>query len=67
MAWPTTDDPKTEFITVRLTVTEEALVAAAASNAGQNRSVYLRECVRRCVEADRRKALRLRGKEAPSG
>lgn len=66
MAWPTTSDPKTEFVTLRLTVGEAATLDAAAQAAGQNRSKFVREAVRRVLAADARKAARLRGKQPDS-
>ena len=55
MAWPTTSDPKTEFATIRFTLGESAEVDSEAAKAGMNRSQYIRECVHRCIVADRRK------------
>lgn len=60
MAWPTTSDPKTEFVTLRLTVGEAAALDAAASLAGMKRSAYVRDCVRRVSAADQRRAQRLK-------
>ena len=64
MAWPTTDDPKTEFVTVRFTVGEAALIDASAQVNGMSRSAYLRDCVRRVHEKERRDAAKLAGKKA---
>ena len=62
MAWPTTNDPRTEFITLRLTVSEAADVDAAVAAGGfKSRSAYVRHCVERCQAADAKKA-----KKAPT-
>lgn len=65
MAWPTTDDPKTEFVTIRLTVGEAADLDAAASAAGQNRSAYVRGAVARVVAADKRRAAKQKRSRTP--
>ena len=64
MAWPTTNNPKTEFVTLRLTVEENDALIAAANAAGMDRSAYVRDCVRRVREADKRKAARLKGRKS---
>lgn len=67
MAWPTTSNPRTEFVTLRLTVDEAAeLDAMAANYHHKNRSAALRHCFERCKTADAKKAARLKGK-APKG
>lgn len=63
MGWPTTTNPKTEFVTLRLTKDEDDDLRAAASAAGMSRSTYVRDCVRRVKEAEARKAARLKGKQ----
>lgn len=62
MAWPTTDEPKEVFVTVRFTVREAALMDADASTEGMNRSAYVRDCVRRVHKKKQRDAARLAGK-----
>lgn len=56
MAWPTTNDPRTEFVTVRFTVAEEADIRwlMAVVNA-KDRSAAVRQCVDRVVAAERRR------------
>lgn len=61
MAWPTTTKPKRNFVTLRFDDAEFADLDAAASTAGMSRSGYLRECYRRVIAADKRKAARLKG------
>lgn len=64
MAWPTTSDPKTEFATLRFTVGEAADLDAAVQTSGlANRSAYIRDCVRRVMAADAKKAARLKGRK----
>jgi hypothetical protein len=63
MAWPTTDDPKTEFVTVRFTVGEAGLIDASASVNGMSRSAYIRDCVRRVHAKEQRDARKLAGKK----
>lgn len=57
MSWPTTNDPRTEFVTVRFTVTEAADIdwLIGHTNA-KNRSVAVRDCVDRVIHAERRRA-----------
>lgn len=62
MSWPTTNDPKTEFATLRMTVSEARDLDTAAQTAGMSRSAFVRECVRRVLTADAKKAARLRGR-----
>lgn len=63
MAWPTTSNPKKQFVTLRLTDGEAQDLDGAASTAGMSRSAYLRDCLRRVTAADKRKAARLKGEE----
>lgn len=42
MAWPTTDDPRTEFATVRFTRTEADEIDALIPDPYPNRSAFLR-------------------------
>lgn len=62
MAWRTTNDPKTEFVTIRLTASEAAELDLAAQTAGHSRSAFVRDAVRRVMAAEARKAARLKGK-----
>lgn len=66
MAWPTTDDPKTNFVTIRFTDGESASIDASRHKAHQTRSAYIRDCVRRVQQAEDRKAARLKGKQVDS-
>lgn len=52
MAWPTTSEPKTEFVTVRFTVREAQLLDEAAARSGLKRSEFLRKAVERVLAAD---------------
>lgn len=63
MAWPTTSDPKTEFVTLRFTKGEAADIDTRARAAGLTRSKYLRDCARRVALSEDKKAARLKGKE----
>lgn len=42
MAWPTTSNPRTEFVTLRLTADEAASLDAYAASRGLSRSAALR-------------------------
>lgn len=59
MAWPTTNDPRTEFVTVRFTVDEhnDLLWLQGRMNA-KDRSASVRNCVDRVVAAERRREAR---------
>lgn len=56
MAWPTTNDPRTEFVTVRFTAAEAADLAwfTGRSNS-KNRSAAVRQCVDRVIAAERKR------------
>lgn len=60
MGWPTTDDPKTELVTLRLTVGQAADLDLHAQANGQNRSAYVRACVDRVIAHEKRVARRSR-------
>ena len=60
MPRPLSSDPKSEFIPVRMTVSEAAALDRAAGLANMSRSKFIRNCVRRVIEADAKKAARLR-------
>lgn len=55
MSWPTTDDPRTAFATVRFTDSEAADIdwLMARTNA-PNRSAAIRACVDRVIAHERR-------------
>lgn len=62
MSWPTTDDPRTEFITLRLTVSEAADLDAYRQTGGfKSRSAAVRNCVDRVIAAEKRRAKRAKG------
>lgn len=64
MSWPTTPTPnKDVFVTTRFAPDEAQELQAAYTAAGISKSAFIRRCVRRCIEADKRKAARLAGKE----
>lgn len=58
MAWPTTSDPRTEFVTLRLTVNEAADLDAYAAARGLSRSAAVRDAVGRVIAADKKRAAR---------
>lgn len=62
MAWPTTNDPRTEFVTVRFTVDEAADIdwLIQQTNA-KNRSQAVRSAVDRVVSIERKRAAKARG------
>lgn len=60
MSWPTSSNPKVEFVTCRFPPDEAAELVAAASTAGMSKSAFLRDAVRRVIAADKKKAARLR-------
>lgn len=57
MAWPKTDNPRTEFVTVRFTVDEAKDIdwLIQRTNA-KNRSAAVRGAVDRVVHAERKRA-----------
>ena len=57
MSWPTTDDPRTEFVTVRFTAGEAADIAwLQGITNSKNRSAAVRQCVDRVVSSEKRRA-----------
>lgn len=64
MGWPTTANPKRQFVTLRLSDDDAADLDAAAATAGMSRSAYVRDCVRRIKVADAKKAARLKSAAA---
>jgi hypothetical protein len=61
MSWPTTNDPRTEFVTLRLTAGEAADLDNYASQRGLSRSAAVRESVGRVIAAEKRRAKRAKG------
>lgn len=55
MAWPTTSNPRTEFVTLRLTAAEAADLDALAASQGASRSEAVRSAVTRVIAAEKRK------------
>ena len=56
MAWPKTNDPRTEFVTVRFTVSEAADIAWLQQRANKkDRSSTVRECVDRVIASERKR------------
>ena len=61
MSWPKTDDPRTEFVTVRLTASEAADVDWLQSHVNaKSRSAAVRDAVDRVIAAERKRAARTR-------
>jgi Arc/MetJ-type ribon-helix-helix transcriptional regulator len=57
MSWPTTDDPRTEFITLRLTVSEAKDLDAHVKRMGfKSRSAAVRNATERVIAAEKRRA-----------
>lgn len=55
MAWPTTDEPRTNFVTVRLTDAEhDDLLWLQGRMNVRDRSAAVRNCIDRVVAAERR-------------
>lgn len=65
MAWPTTNDPRTNFVTVRFTDDEiaDVLWLQGVVNA-KDRSAAVRQCVDRVVAAERRRAKKQKNTDA---
>lgn len=62
MSWPTTDDPRTEFVTVRLTKSEAADVDWLKSRVNApSRSAAVRDSLDKMIAVERRRAARTRG------
>ena len=64
MAWPTTTNPRTEFVTLRLTAGEAALLDEYAQAQNMTRSAALRDAVDRVTAADRRNRQRQAQRQA---
>lgn len=59
MAWPTTDDPRTEFVTLRLTASEAAdLDWYIGVRSVGSRSAAVRDALDRAVHAEKRREKR---------
>jgi hypothetical protein len=67
MAWPTTPHPRTEFVTLRLTVDEMADLDLFADSYGLSRSAAVREAVSRVIAAEQRRAARQKRSGTPGG
>lgn len=68
MAWPTTTDPRTEFITLRLTVTEASDVDwLQGQTRAKNRSETVRKALDRVIASERKKAARQKRSGRPGG
>lgn len=67
MAWPTTTDPRTEFVTLRLTVSEAADLDLYASTRSMNRSKAVRDAVNRVIAAEKKRAKRAVRAHTPGG
>lgn len=61
MSWPTTDDPRTEFVTVRFTVAEAAELDSHAQKLGMSRSAAVRDATGRVIAAEARRRSRQKG------
>lgn len=62
MSWPTTDDPRTEFVTLRLTVAEAAALDTYAKSKKFTRSAAVRDSVIRVINAEAKRAAKDRGR-----
>lgn len=59
MSWPTTNDPRTEFVTTRFTVSEASDLDWLIGRVGaKNRSAALRGAVDRVIAAERKREAR---------
>jgi hypothetical protein len=65
MSWPTTDDPRIKFVTLRLTQGESDDLDAFAATRGESRSGAVRECVDRVIAAEKRRAKRQKVSRTP--
>lgn len=54
MAWPTTNDPRTEFATLRMTEGESSDVDTEAQFLDMSRSAYIRRATANQIERDRK-------------
>lgn len=68
MAWPTTDDPRTEFVTVRFTRAEADDIDWLTGHVNaKNRSAAVRGAVDRVITAERRRAAKQKKSEHVEG
>jgi hypothetical protein len=67
MAWPTTTDPRTEFVTLRLTVSEAADLDLYADTRGMSRSAAVRDATSRVIAAEKRRAKKQHKARTPGG
>lgn len=68
MSWPTTNNPRTEFVTLRFTVDEAADIDWLIGQVNaKNRSAAVRGAVERVIAAERRRAKKTRPAGTPSG
>ena len=66
MAWPTTNDPRTEFVTVRFTRSEADDIDWLISQTGaRSRSAAVRDAVDRVVTVEQRRARKQKGPSTP--
>lgn len=56
MGWPTTSDPRTEFVTLRLTANEAAELDAYAAATNRKRSETVRDAVAAAVTGHKRRS-----------
>lgn len=63
MAWPTTKDPRDQFVTLRLTKSEMADLDALASVLGTSRSGAVRQSVERVIAAEQKRRQRAKSRE----
>ena len=59
MTWPTTSDPRTEFVTLRLTLDEmDDIDWLIAQTGAKSRSQAVRDAVDRIISVEKRRAAR---------
>lgn len=63
MSWPTTDDPRTEFVTLRMTVSEAADLDAYAAKRGLSRSAAVRDCTGRVIAVEKKRQRKQKGRD----
>lgn len=68
MAWPTTNDPRTKFVTVRFTEDEAADIDWLIGHVNaKDRSAAVRQCVDRVIAAEKRRANKAKKTEHAAG
>ena len=66
MAWPTTNEPRTNFVTVRLTDAEHADLLWLQGRVGaKDRSAALRQSMERVVKAERKREAKTKKHDTP--